>query len=56
MEYKVVKSFIDRDTLAEVPAGAMYQCEDPARVALLSERGYITAEPPAKQTKKKRSK
>lgn len=55
MEYKVVKSFIDRDTLAEVPAGAMYRCEDLVRVALLSERGYITALT-AKQTKKKRSK
>ncbi len=56
MTYKVVKSFIDKNTLERVPAGAMYPCEDPKRVALLTERGYISAEePPAKQ-KKKRSK
>lgn len=54
MEYKVVKSFIDKNTLERVPAGAMYPCEDPERVALLSERGYISAEPPAKPKSRKK--
>ena len=54
MEYTVLKSFIDRETLARVPVGAMYPCEDPARVALLQERGYISVEPPAKPKSKKK--
>ena len=52
MEYKVTKSFIDKYTLARVPEGSMYPCEDPERAAMLVKLGYIS-EPPEKPKKKR---
>ena len=55
MEYTVVKSFIDRETLKEFKAGSTYACLDDSRAQLLISRGYIegTAAPEEKEPEKK---
>lgn len=41
MKYRVIKYFIDRDSLKEFNAGDEFPCENPARAAQLINRCYI---------------
>ena len=41
MDYRVIKYFIDRDTLKEFNAGDLFPCDNPARAAQLINRCYI---------------
>ena len=44
MDYRVIKFFIDRDTLKAFSAGDSYPCADLERAAQLIHRGYIKRE------------
>lgn len=41
MNYRVIKYFIDRDSLKEFNAGDLFPCENPERAAQLIKRCYI---------------
>lgn len=44
MDYRVIKFFIDRDTLKAFSVGDKYPCADLERAAQLIHRGYIKRE------------
>lgn len=44
MDYRVIKFFIDRDTLKAFSVGDKYPCADLERAAQLIHRGYIIRE------------
>lgn len=44
MDYRVIKFFIDRDTLKAFSVGDTYPCADLERAAQLIHRGYIVRE------------
>ncbi len=41
ISYRVIKFFIDRDTLKEHNAGELFPCDDPDRAAELIRKCYI---------------
>lgn len=41
MNYRVIRFFIDRDTLQEHKAGELFPCNDPDRAAELIQKCYI---------------
>lgn len=41
MNYRVIRFFIDRDTLQEHKAGELFPCNDPDRAAELIRKCYI---------------
>lgn len=41
MQYRVIKYFIDRDTLKEYNAGDIFPCESTERASELIYKGYI---------------
>lgn len=45
MKYRVIKYFIDKDSLKGYSAGDEYPCEDPSRAAQLINRCYIERVP-----------
>lgn len=46
MAYRVIKFFIDRDSLKGFNAGDLFPCDDTERAAQLIHRGYIMREEP----------
>ena len=57
MNYRVIKYFIDRDSLKEFNAGDLFPCENPERAAQLINRCYIEriSEPEKEAEKPKQS-
>lgn len=45
MDYRVIKFFIDRDTLKDYSAGDVFPCDDPERAQQLISRCYIERMP-----------
>ena len=41
MQYRVLKFFIDRETVSEHNAGDLFPCDDPKRASELIYKGYI---------------
>lgn len=41
MNYRVIKFFIDHDSVKAYIAGELFPCDDPERAAQLIHRGYI---------------
>lgn len=54
MKYRVLRFFIDRDTLKEFSAGELFPCDDPNRASELINKCYIERvqeEKPVKEDK-----
>ena len=51
MAHRVIKFFIDRDSLKAFNAGDSFPCDDVERAAQLIHRGYIMREEPKEEPK-----
>lgn len=52
MDYRVIKFFIDHDSLKEFNAGDLFPCADEERAAKLIYKGYIERIQPVKEEPK----